>query len=308
MLPVSDPAVVQTAWQELVQPEYLYDEWRFRQCFLDHDHQRLSVYLDKEMAPDTMLPLQQCKITDELSFIGAPFMERNRGFCRPGFEDKLCNAYLALPQGTVLDDIAPNDPITRSGYCVPGDPAYVLHRDQVGLQQPDSLYRFLPKNIRENLRKTRKKIEAGTLFVEHPSPQEVLKQARALSHERFGDESWLEVPYVVNGFSELFRSGDVFGARMDTVSLVSQNVVVAASISVNYRSTYYMLAAAAKHDPAWSGLGSYLYYTCMLRGFEAGCEQIDTGIGDCGWKERWGLQTIPQFLYSSSPKLAAATQ
>ena len=89
---------------------------------------------------------------------------------------------------------------------------------------------------------------------------------------------------------------------MDAVTLVSQNVVVAACISAIYHSTYYMLAAAAKHDPAWSGLGSYLYYTCMLRGFDAGCDQIDTGIGDCGWKERWGLQTIPQFLFSNKRK------
>lgn len=287
----------------MVQPEYLYDEWRFRQCFFDADQQQLRAYLDDTLAPGAMLALQQCRDSGKLSFIGAPFMERNRGFCRPGFEDKLRDIYLALPQGTVLDDIAPNDPITRSGFCVPGDPAFVLHRDHVGLQQPDGLYRYLPKNIRENLRKTRKKIEAGTLLVEHPSPQETLEQIRALAHARFGDESWLEVPYVANGLAELLRTGTEFGVTVDAVALVSQHVVVAACLSATYRSTYYMLAAAALHDPAWSGLGSYLNYASMLRGFELGCEQVDTGIGDCGWKERWGLQTIPQFLFTNSSEL-----
>jgi CelD/BcsL family acetyltransferase involved in cellulose biosynthesis len=299
MFQISDPAIIQAAWQDLVHPEYLYDEWRFRRCFFDDKNQRLSVYVDNETAPTAMLPLQQHKDSGKLSFIGAPFMERNRGFCRTGFEDKLRDAYLALPHGTELDDIAPNDPITRSGYCIPGDPAYVLHRDQVDLQQPDGLYRYLPKNIKENLRKIRKKVDSGTLLVVHTSPQEALKQTRLLSRKRFSEDSWLEVPYVVDGFAELFRTGAEFGVTMDAVTLVSQNVVVAACISATYRSTYYMLAAAAEHDPAWSGLGSYLYYACMLRGFDAGCDQIDTGIGDCGWKERWGLQTIPQFLFSN---------
>ena len=254
-----------------------------------------------------MLPLQQSKESGKLSFIGAPFMERNRGFFRTGFEDKLCDAYLALPPGTELDDIAASDPITRSGFCTPGDPAYVLHKNHFDFQQPDDLYHYLPKNIRENLRKTRKKIEAGTLLVERPAPQEALKQARVLSKQRFGDDSWLEVPNVLNGFSELVRTGATFGVTLDAVTLVSEDVVVAASIAAIYRSTYYMLAAAVLHDPAWSGLGSYLYYTCMLHGFETGCDQIDTGIGDCGWKERWGLQTVPQFLFTNDPELSAAS-
>ena len=297
---ISDTVEAETLWRKLVRPGNLYDEWAIRSNFLDAAEQALHVLTDDPDNPAAMLPLQRSRSDDSLRFIGSPFLERNRGFAAPGCADRLERLYRALPAGTLLDDIAGDDPACRGPAFRPSDPAYILDRQAVDYETPDSLYRFLPKNIRENLRKIGKKIAAGDISVMQSELGFTLDRVRHLQHARFGDDSWLESPHIYQAVSRLDAIAGSIGASVSCVSMQSGDEVIAGCISVSYRGGYYMLMAGVNSTDAFSGLGSYLHYQCMTEAFDQGCNHIDTGIGDCGWKERWGLRSVPQYLFEAS--------
>lgn len=291
--------MAQSIWQKLVRPASLYDEWALRINFLDASENVLHILTDHPDNPGAMLPLQR-KIADGgLRFIGSPFLERNRGFALPESAGTLEQLYRSLPAGTLLDDISGDDPACAASGFRPSDPAYILDRQAVNYENRDSLYRFLPKNIRENLRKIDKKIAAGEITAMETNLDSALGQIKRLQYARFGEDSWLESPHIYRAIARLDAIAAAINASVSCLSMQAADEVIAGCISVFYRGGYYMLMAGVNSSAAYSGLGSYLHYHCMAHAFDQGCEHIDTGIGDCGWKERWGLRPLPQYLFET---------
>ena len=297
---ICDAVSAETVWKKLVDPASLYDEWALRINFLDPSESRLHLLTDNPDDPAAMLPLQCKKSDGSLRFIGSPFLERNRGFALPRAGDALGQLYRSLPRGTLLDDIAADDPARAELPVRPSDPAYVLDRAAVNYENRDSLYRFVPKNIRENLRKIGKKVAAGEITVTGSELGSTLARIRDLQRVRFGADSWLESPFIYDAFSNLAEISGSIGATTACISMQAGDAVIAGCISLRYRDTYYMLMEGVNSTASFSGLGSYLHFHCMADAFDAGCQRIDTGIGDCGWKERWGLEPLPQYLFENS--------
>lgn len=296
---IGDIGIAQTAWEKMVRPANLYDEWPIRINFFDACEYALHILTNDPDSPAAILPLQRSKTDGSLRFIGSPFLERNRGFALPGAERALAQLYRALPAGTVLDDISADDPACTDRGFRPSDPAYILDRQAVGYENPDSLYRFLPKNIRENLRKIGRKISSGEVSVTESDLGFTLDQVKRLQHARFGDDSWLESPHVYRAISNLKAVSASIDASVSCILMQAGNDVIAGCVSLCYRGSFYMLMAGVNSTASYSGLGSYLHYHCMTHAFDRGCEHIDTGIGDCGWKERWGLRPVPQYLFEA---------
>ncbi len=297
---IGDTVVAATAWNKLVEPANLYDEWALRINFLDSAEFALHVLTDDPECPTAILPLQRKRSDGSLRFLGSPFLERNRGFALPQAVDALAQLYRGLPNGTVLDDICGDDPARNELSFRQSDPAYVLDRSAVNYENRDSLYRFVPKNIRENLRKIGKKITAGEIAVVDAGLGFALDRIRALQRLRFGEDSWLESPAIYRAIASLDAVAASIDAKTDCIVVTAGDEVIAGCISVRYRETFYMLMEGVNSTAAFSGLGSYLHYHCMAHAFDAGCQRIDTGIGDCGWKERWGLEPLPQYLFEIS--------
>ena len=297
---ISDADAAETAWRKVAVPAGLYDEWALRINFFDPSESILQVLTDDPHDPGAILPLQRRRSDGGLRFIGSPFLERNRGFALPGKAGSLGQLYRSLPQGTLLDDISADDPARADLPLRQSDPAYVLERTAVNYVDRDSLYRFLPKNIRENLRKIGKKIAVGEITVARGESGFTLERIRELQRARFGDDSWLESPAIFGAFAGLDGVADRIGASTSCTLIRAGDVVVAGCISIRYRDTFYMLMAGVNSGASFSGLGSYLHYQCMAQAFDEGCQRIDTGIGDCGWKERWGLRKLPQYRFEVS--------
>ena len=297
---IRDVGIAESVWKQLVRPANLYDEWAIRINFLDSSEFELHLLTDNRETPGAMLPLQR-KIADgSLGFIGSPFLERNRGFVSPGSDAVLARLYASLPGSAALDDISADDPVCAQPGFVPSDPAYILERAAVGYENRDSLYQYLPKNIRENLRKIGRKISSGEIAVTDSELDYALDRIRFLQHARFGSDSWLESPFIYQAFSSLKRISDSVNGSLSCILMQAGNEAVAACISVFYRNTCYMLMEGVNNRDSFSGLGSYLHFHCMAQAFDLGCDRIDTGIGDCGWKERWKLGAVPQFRFETS--------
>ena len=294
---ISEVGIAESIWHKLVRPANLYDEWALRVNFLDLSEYALHILTDNPASPGAMLPLQR-KISDgSLRFIGSPFLERNRGFASLHATSTLERLYRSLPAGTLLDDISGDDPACTGIGFRPSDPAYILDRQAVNYENRESLYQFLPKNIRENLRKIGRKITSGELSATESDLGFALGQIKRLQYARFGDDSWLESPHIYHAIANLDAICDVINASVSCILMQAGNEVIAGCISVFYRGSFYMLMAGVNSTASFSGLGSYLHYHCMAYAFDQGCDHIDTGIGNCGWKERWGLRTSPQYLF-----------
>ena len=298
---IGDVASAAGVWKKLVDPAGLYDEWALRINFLDSSEFALHLLTDDPDDPGAMLPLQRKRSDGSLRFLGSPFLERNRGFAMPHAVGALGQLYRSLPTATVLDDISGDDPARADLSLRPSDPAYILDRSAVNYENRDSLYRFVPKNIRENLRKIGKKIASGEIEARHAELDVTLARIRDLQRARFGEDSWLESPFIYTAFAGLDAISASIDAQTDCVLIEAGDTVIAGCISVRYRDTFYMLMEGVNSTASFSGLGSYLHYHCMANAFDEGCRRIDTGIGDCGWTERWGLEPLPQYLFENSP-------
>lgn len=297
---INDAAVAEAAWKKLVQPTNLYDEWALRINFMDLAEHSLHLLIDDPDSPAVMLPLQRKRSDGSFRFIGSPFLERNRGFALPQHGGGLARLYRSLPNGTVLDDISADDPACIDLAMRQSDPAYVLDRAAVDYSARETLYQFLPKNIKENLRKIGKKIAAGEIQAKDSELGFTLDQIKRLQYTRFGDDSWLESPFIYQAIANLDAVAGSINATASCTLMQAGGDVIAGCISIRYRDYFYMLMEGVNSNASYSGLGSYLHFHCMADAFDGGCERIDTGIGDCGWKERWGLEPIPQYLFESS--------
>ncbi len=297
---IGDAAGAESVWNKLVDPASLYDEWAMRINFLDSSEFALHLLTDDADSPGAMLPLQRKRADGSLRFIGSPFLERNRGFAAPQAGNALAQLYRGLPKGTVLDDISGDDPACAGLPLRPSDPAYVLDRSAVHYENRDSLYRFLPKGVKENLRKIGKKIASGEIAVFDSELGFTLDRIRGLQRARFGEDSWLESPFIYDSFANLGAISGSINATITCLSMQAGDTTIAGCISVRYRDTFYMLMEGVNSTTSFSGLGSYLHFHCMADAFDEGCQRIDTGIGDCGWKERWGLAPLPQYLLEIS--------
>ena len=297
---ISDAAIAETLWTKLVHPASLYEEWAMRINFLDASEYALHLLTDDVDRPGAILPLQRKLSDDSLRFLGSPFLERNRGFALPHSGNVLTELYRRLPEATVLDDICSDDPARIDLSFRPSDPAYVLDRSVVDYKNRESLYQFLPKNIKENLRKIDKKITSGEIVTRHSELGFTLDQIKRLQRARFGDESWLESPVIYGSISNLDAVARSIDAESTCILMQAGDEVIAGCISIRYQDCFYMLMEGVNSSSSYSGLGSYLHYHVMAFAFDAGCHRIDTGIGDCGWKERWGLEPLAQYLFENS--------
>ena len=267
--------------------------------FLDASEYALHVLTDNVDRPSAILPLQRKQSDSSLRFIGSPFLERNRGFALPHSGDALMQLYGTLPKATLLDDISSDDPACIDLSFRQSDPAFVLDRSALDYKNRDSLYQFLPKNIKENLRKIDKKISSGEIAVKHSELGFTLDQIRRLQRARFGDESWLESPVIYGAISNLDAVARSINAKSCCILMQAGDDVIAGCISIRYQNCFYMLMEGVNSSSTYSGLGSYLHYHIMAFAFDEGCHRIDTGIGDCGWKERWGLEPQAQYLFEN---------
>lgn len=276
----------------------IYDEWEIRELFFDPEQYSLLFFVDDLSNPGALIPLQKSLNDNSLSFFASPFLERNRCFYKTGCESAVIHGYLGLPRNTKLDDIAMIDPICTSEYSKASDPAYFLEKTTINYTDDNSLYHYLPKNIRENIRKIRKKISSCELEEEHTDLPDAVTSIKGMLQGSFGADSWLESKKIHDAFLQLDSITEKIGGEVVSVSLKKDALTFGSCISVIYRDTFYMLMAGTNRSANLSGVGSYLYYYCMNLAFSLGCSRIDTGIGDCGWKERWKLQKEQQSIFN----------
>ena len=107
----------------------------------------------------------------------------------------------------------------------------------------------------------------------------------------FGDESYLleadQAPW-----RDLIKLD--FDWRLIVLKINEQSQ--AASLSIKYNNIWYYLITGANFKD-FPGLGKYLVKANIDSAIQEGMSYFDAGLGDCGWKNLWHFDKIPQYLF-----------
>lgn len=288
---------VEQIWGTLVVPDTLYDEYAFRFSFFDSEESDLYVAVDSLHRPQVLLPLEQNKKTKTIRFIGTPFLERNRGFHASKSTADLVQLYekVIATKLCELDDIATSDPVTKTQLTVGDESAYIYDFAKQKVSSVSDLHSIVSTRLAERLVTAESYIDRE-ICIEDVSQNETVDVLKEISFERFGEDSWLENPVISNAVRKLPQITTTQPLEVVSRILVTKTGhSVGGHIGIVHNNTYYTLFSAARYAEALPEIGTLVHVTAFKMALESNCSYLDTGLGDCGWKTRWGFETVPQF-------------
>lgn len=280
---IHDLEVAKGIWESLTPDQLLYDCWDFRYCFhKEYSHPlRFYVSYDAERAVG-LLPLVLNEAEGYVEFFGGSWMEANRVFTAPGYEDQIPLLYQAMEGEPRLYDIVGEDPYTASLPL--GINNYYLPLQ--GLESHASYVESFTGKHKYNIRKSYKQIEL---------------RSPLLIFDRFSDLDFL-IDYSIKTFptesiflsqrkQQVFRELLGLPYRWMMLSVEIDGQICAATLGVPHQGTYYFLLTGSDNQ-AYPGLGSFIYLQNVDLAIQAGCGSLDVGRHDCNWKERWHLSKV----------------
>lgn len=291
---IHDPERCEQIWRELQSPFGPYQEWEFRLLFHRYTQSELYFYALLDHAGDVIacLPLQWSHENGRLEYFGGVFMEDNAALYRPGHEDRVPELYQQVWLKASLDDIGPEDPYASRLREL--EAKYVL--DLEGLQSIDDYAaKFLDGKSRANFQKKLREVQtdfAPDLRRGHAEDLEVLIDWNV---RNFGKESSFLRPRRREIFREMLKLDERPQFTVDLLGVQIDGQMQGASLSIFSGKSYVYLNAGV-NKTEFPNLGSWLIAQNIRRAIELGAEIFDAGLEDLGWKERWHLRRVPQFI------------
>jgi len=278
-------------WNELTPRESIYDLWDFRECFYRHDPHPLRFYtVYEDGQPVALMPLQDNKDWGGLEFFAEEPTEENRIFFRPGYGALVPRLFEAAAKDGDLKCYDLSGDLEFITALPLEDYKYVLPLD--GLKNfDDYLESRLSAKRRRSLRKELTVVEAlkPSMEIDNQADLEILFELNVAS---FAGESYLRTEVERQPFRDLLKSGLVW--RIISVVIAGQKQAVSLSILYNDKWYYLLTGVNSRQYPA---LGKYLNKINMEAAIKAGAAYFDAGLGDCGWKDIWHFDKIPQYEY-----------
>jgi len=283
-------------WRRLSPQRTIFDDWDFRACFYKYNPHPLRFYVAQEkMASGDfeavgLLPLM-LHPEHGLEFFAEDPCEENRVFTRAGYERVIPDLYGQIQEKAQFLDISGEDDFTRQLELE--DYKYLLPLD--GLKSFDD---FLDKRLsakrRRGLRSelARLAVEKVETYLFNVNGRDDLDQLFAFNLKTFGLESYL-IKEEQPAWRDIWQKFP--GARLSVLTIGGESQAV--SLSIIYNNHWHYLITGVNFQD-WPGLGKYLVKANIEEAIVAGCTMFDAGLGDCGWKDIWHLDRLPQYQFA----------
>lgn len=284
---ITDPKEAEKLWQLLSPKENIYDLWDFRYCFYKYDNYELNFYagyVDGELMG--LMPLQYDS-KGYLDYFGGDFMESNRIFTKPGYENYIPNFYASIERIAKLDDIVGSDEFTQKLDME--DYKYTLNLDSLK-KYNDFIEKYLSGKAKKNLKREIKQIKENELKITENDFGD-LDLLIDLNISNFKDDSYFVLPNWRQTFHDLIKLN--FDFYLITISVNGKKQAV--SLSILYNGVYSVLAVGSSREVP--NIGKYLTLKNFQKAIDLKAKTIDFGMGDCGWKKHWNLEKTPQFEF-----------
>lgn len=278
-------------WQKLSPNENIYDNWGLRHCFYKYFNYPLRFYTGYDGGELIgLLPLQYNNELKRLEFFGGSFMEDNRVFIKPGYEECVPQFYNNIKDPARFEDIIGEDPFTKSLDIL--EYKYVADISKTKNANDYLVKKFRAKS-RNGLRKKIKSIEKMNpeIVVNNYSDIDALMD---LNKKAFGKESSFCKPFRYEIYHDLFN----LNLDIHTLSFVINGKKEAISLAIKYKNSYVYINAGTNKKGV-PNLGTYVIFKNIEKAIQVGAKFFDAGLEDLGWKERWHLDKIPQRVFIS---------
>ncbi|MFA5109239.1 MAG: GNAT family N-acetyltransferase [Patescibacteria group bacterium] len=303
---VNDKSEAERLWRALSPQKTIFDDWDFRYCFYEQEPHPWRFYVAWEKKDDGseeavgLMPLQFNADWGGLEFMAEDPCEENRIFFRPGYDQVVRLFYEHLKQGSEpakFYDISGEDEFTKSLPIE--DYKYVL--PLAGLKDfNDFLARRLSAKRRRSLLKELAAVENNKLEVSINSFSadgagdfmSDLERLFELNTANFVGESYLKKETERAAWRGLIKLPFAWRLAIVKVDEIKQAV----SLSVLYKGEWHYLITGVNFKD-FVGLGKYLVKVNIEAALAEKAEVFDAGLGDCGWKNLWHFDRLPQYEF-----------
>ncbi len=284
------------AWQALTPDNNIYDNWDFRALFHKYHQKRLHFvagYINNAELIG-LLPLQFNDEVKYFEFFGGNYMEDNKVFIKPGFEDVISEFYKNINGPAKLEYITGNDsytsqlPVQDYKFVLPLDglKTYVDYLDKFVASHEQN------KKMQKIVRRTEKeKIE---IIKNNFSDIEILFD---YNKQNFGGGSaFVDRPYQ----KEIFRDLLKLPHHVALLTFKVNDNVEAVSLAIIYKGVHEGFNTGITRNV--TNLSAYVTLKKIQYAIDNGAHTFDAFVGDYGWKEKWGFLKIPQYIFSNLNK------
>ena len=284
---IKDLAQAKEIWNQLSPKETLWDDWDFRYCFYKYCNWELFFYTGYFKGQVVgVLPLQYNPEKKSLEFFGGEYMEENKVLIKNGCEQFVPDFYKQIDEKSELGDISGQDLFTRN---LPLQ-EYIYLYDLSGIT---ILEQFLNKYFDSDSRKKKKRLlkeEVEIIYNNFPDLDLMID----LNIRNFGKESSFYKPFRKEIFHDLLK------LKYEPVLLTSiiNGKKEAVSFAIKYKDKFISLNSGV-NSASFPWLEKYLILKKVAKAIELKCRVFDACAGDCGWKENWHLEKIPQFKFGT---------
>lgn len=295
---ISDVAEAKKIWEALSPNESIYDTWEFRFCFHKYYQYTLHFIVGYDgQEPVGLLPLQYNADKKYYEFFGTYFMETNRVFIKPGYENTVPHYYNQIPTPVNLESISAQDEFT-SNFPIQ-DYKYVLPLTKYQ-NFDDYVTQAFSSKSRSGLNKKIRTIEAtGELVWEENNINDIellFKFNIESFDDKFEEKGGRRSSFLYQYRQEIYRDFLTLPFDPYILNLKINGVIQAVSLTLRYKGQYVFLNTGANLRDI-PNLGTYMYYQNIKRAFEQKMTLFDAGTESYGWKERFHLEPTPQHHY-----------
>lgn len=286
---ISDLEEAKKLWNLLSPEETIYDLWDFRYTYYQANRAPLNfqaAYDDGRLV--ALLPLQFSVEYNCWEFFAEEFVEDNRLFFLPGYENIIPDLYNNLNGKVKIYDLVGDEPYTKK---MPLED-YVYYLDLKNISSLGDYLKILSPKKRRNFSRDFRILEAqGDIKIVYNRFSDFDKLF-SLNHNRFGEESYLKEEQIKKVHRDLLK----MPYEWQMISLEVNGESAAVSLAVVYKGTYYYLNSGADFLK-FPESGNYLNRLNLERAINLRALVFNVGLGDCGWKKRWSFSTNPQYKY-----------
>lgn len=292
---VSDIEQCRKLWQELANPQTLFDTWEFRFAFyLAYRFKPHFILLKNSKENLAVLPLWYDEDEKRYEWFGSDWQEEVTFFAK---DKKYIPILLSKAPSPLLLNAISSKSASLCDKIVPFEQdaaKYVLRLEK--LSSHEDYLATLKKNERHSMRKDKRRIERQNPeividnFADFDSLVEISKKRIS---EKNQVPDWRD-PRRIETFRNVIKlGGQSYKARMITVKINGK--VAGVDLICLFNNTYF--AVKCGYNVAeFPGIGNFFNLIEIDDAVKLGMEKIDFLQNNFAWKSRW-FEAVPLFKY-----------
>lgn len=287
---VQDVEEARKLWVKWSPGRSLYDDWDFRSCFNQYFNYPIHFLVGyNDDIQVGILPLQFNSEKKYLEAFGGSYMRNLCVYTKNEYRAFIPEFYKSINSRAKIVDI---DSCDVNPTLLFHDFNYTINLSEI--KSIDGyLNKFLKSKERTNIKRRFKLMDSKGLFLKKNKAED-LKKLFELNKKNFKDASTFHFPFREKIFFNLFKKN--FGNELN--SFYFKDDLVCVSFAIFYKKIFYYINLGVEKDiypHAWS----FITLFNIKRSIELGATLFDAGMGDFGWKEKWGFEKKPQYEFNN---------